>query len=188
MQIWPGIGYVMKWRHSIQGTEFWLISPGSSGRIWFDNVHCTGKESTLAQCESNGIGVSDCKHSEDVGVVCSDKRIPGFRFLNPITNNIDVSTLFFYLFESLFCSAWWGNVVLRRQLLRLSISRSLGDWIKPITVRSQPSSLTTGSPPWDHDKAIRTTFLQVGLCKLTLFVDQKAWFSTTPWKKKGWTL
>ncbi|KAI4885668.1 hypothetical protein NFI96_026600, partial [Prochilodus magdalenae] len=63
------------------------------GRIWFDNVHCTGKEKTLAQCDSNGIGVSDCKHTEDVGVVCSDKRIPGFRFLSPLANNIDVSAL-----------------------------------------------------------------------------------------------
>lgn len=75
------------------------MSPVYSGRIWFDNVQCTGKESTLAQCKSNGIGVSDCKHSEDVGVLCSDKRIPGFRFLNPVVNNIDVSAYLSLLFS-----------------------------------------------------------------------------------------
>uniref|UniRef100_A0A673YMP6 Lysyl oxidase homolog n=1 Tax=Salmo trutta TaxID=8032 RepID=A0A673YMP6_SALTR len=57
------------------------------GRIWFDNVQCNGKEKTLALCTSNGIGVSDCKHTEDVGVVCSDKRIPGFKFINSMANN-----------------------------------------------------------------------------------------------------
>ncbi|XP_060928062.1 lysyl oxidase homolog 2b [Limanda limanda] len=60
-----------------------------TGRIWFDNLHCTGKERTLSLCPSNGIGVSDCKHSEDVGVVCSDKRIPGFKFVNTLPNHVE---------------------------------------------------------------------------------------------------
>lgn len=64
--------------------------PLCSGPIWFDNLHCSGKEATLALCPSNGIGVSDCKHSEDVGVVCSDKRIPGFRFVNALPNHVEV--------------------------------------------------------------------------------------------------
>ncbi|KAM9312872.1 lysyl oxidase homolog 2 [Gastrophryne carolinensis] len=70
-------------------------APGSKygkgeGRIWLDNVHCTGRESSIAACGSNGWGVSDCKHTEDVGVQCSDRRIPGFKYDNSLVERLEV--------------------------------------------------------------------------------------------------
>lgn len=62
------------------------------GRIWLDNLHCSGSEKSLAHCSSNGLGVSDCKHSEDVGVVCSQKRIPGFKFIRNQGNSDEVGS------------------------------------------------------------------------------------------------
>uniref|UniRef100_A0A3B1J2P4 SRCR domain-containing protein n=1 Tax=Astyanax mexicanus TaxID=7994 RepID=A0A3B1J2P4_ASTMX len=44
-----------------------------SGPIWMDNVHCSGSESTLINCESAGWGVHNCDHSKDAGVICSGK-------------------------------------------------------------------------------------------------------------------
>ena len=38
--------------------------------ILLANVSCTGDESNLTKCKHNGIGIHNCKHSEDVGVDC----------------------------------------------------------------------------------------------------------------------
>ncbi|XP_070543452.1 scavenger receptor cysteine-rich type 1 protein M160-like isoform X2 [Ptychodera flava] len=42
-----------------------------SGHILLDEVSCIGNESSLFSCRHSGLKNSDCKHSEDAGVLCS---------------------------------------------------------------------------------------------------------------------
>ena len=42
-----------------------------SGRIWLDDVQCTGTETWLANCSRSTWGVHNCGHHEDVGVICN---------------------------------------------------------------------------------------------------------------------
>ncbi|KAL4219354.1 scavenger receptor [Mactra antiquata] len=46
-----------------------------SGKIWLDDVSCFGNESSLMACDTNAPGDNDCMHSEDVGVICTN-RVP----------------------------------------------------------------------------------------------------------------
>ena len=46
---------------------------GVSGPIWYDNVHCNGSEASLTQCTHRGLGVHNCDHREDAGVICASE-------------------------------------------------------------------------------------------------------------------
>ncbi|TRY88841.1 hypothetical protein DNTS_016930 [Danionella cerebrum] len=42
-----------------------------SGRIWLDELQCTGSESSIFDCPHAGIGINNCQHNENVGVSCA---------------------------------------------------------------------------------------------------------------------
>uniref|UniRef100_A0A672KKR2 Si:dkey-21h14.10 n=1 Tax=Sinocyclocheilus grahami TaxID=75366 RepID=A0A672KKR2_SINGR len=46
------------------------FGPGS-GKIWMDNVICSGSESSIFDCSKTKMGDHNCEHSEDVGIICS---------------------------------------------------------------------------------------------------------------------
>ena len=41
-----------------------------TGAIFLDDVGCSGNETNLNDCPHNGIGVHNCYHWKDAGVVC----------------------------------------------------------------------------------------------------------------------
>ena len=51
-----------------------------SGPIWLDNVNCNpDTNARLSDCPANAVGVHNCDHSEDAGVICLSKYGDFFR-------------------------------------------------------------------------------------------------------------
>lgn len=54
------------------GTDRSAASYGQGvGSIWLDDLQCSGTESSLFACNHPTVGVHNCGHNEDAGVVCS---------------------------------------------------------------------------------------------------------------------
>ena len=73
--------YMIFLLHTIdaQARSFATFGQGT-GPILLDNLACTGNEARLFDCTHNGVGIHNCIHSEDAGVVCRRDRKP---VLNP---------------------------------------------------------------------------------------------------------
>ena len=48
-----------------------------SGLILLDDVNCNGRESTIFTCSHRNFGEHDCRHYEDVGVMCYGESSKG---------------------------------------------------------------------------------------------------------------
>ena len=46
---------------------------GGSGPIWYNDVTCSGSETSLTQCAPRGLGVHFCGHWYDAGVICASE-------------------------------------------------------------------------------------------------------------------
>ena len=55
-------------------TDVFFGGAGSEVPIHLDAVNCDGTESNLLDCSHDGIGVHDCDHDEDVGIMCERQQ------------------------------------------------------------------------------------------------------------------
>ncbi len=79
------------------GTAFNQASFGQgSGKIWMDNVACSGNEDRLEDCTFNGWDRHNCSHSEDAGVSCTadttENQAPTFTEGTTATRSIAENT------------------------------------------------------------------------------------------------
>ena len=44
------------------------------GVVWLEGVGCHGNESRLTECQLSGWGLSQCDHTQDIGITCDGNR------------------------------------------------------------------------------------------------------------------
>ncbi|XP_067164791.1 antigen WC1.1-like, partial [Apteryx mantelli] len=82
-----------------------MEAPGSahygkgSGKIWLDEVNCSGGEAALWDCPAKAWGQHDCRHKEDAGVVCSEFTALRLEKSDGCSGRLQV-----------FCNGTWGSV------------------------------------------------------------------------------
>ena len=55
------------------------------GPIFLDDVNCRGNETNVNNCPHRGVGVHDCDHGEDAGVMCPQQGSHWTKFVFVIT-------------------------------------------------------------------------------------------------------
>ena len=56
--------------YRIFNNSFYSFFPSLSNTLILDEVRCRGTESRLIDCPANTIGVENCTHTRDVGLIC----------------------------------------------------------------------------------------------------------------------
>ena len=76
-----GLGPPVRTINEYNSTRYYNLAYGSLP-IFLDNLRCKGSEPTLFDCQHNGIGINNCFHREDAGVMCSEDPVQAPRCLS----------------------------------------------------------------------------------------------------------
>ena len=71
--------------------------PDGSGKIWLDDVGCTGSEESLTRCSHQEWGSHNCGHANDAGVECSTGKLLYFVYTKSLSISYKCSLLISFL-------------------------------------------------------------------------------------------